>query len=90
MNSLLDVADMFAIDTVNDMIHDGMVSGDQSDRVRLFLRLRFAAVMESTAVITGISPPVDLTVVDGVYHSDNDDSVVCLSSWLPLVRNLKQ
>jgi hypothetical protein len=89
MKSLRDFAYMFAIDAVDDMVSQGIVAVENSDLARIFLAARFVAIMESTALSMSLSPPLVLEVA-GVYKSDDDDSVVCLSSWSPLVRNLKE
>jgi hypothetical protein len=89
MKSLRDFAYMFAIDAVDDMVSQGIVAVENSDLARIFLAARFVAIMESTALSMSLSPPLVLEVA-GVYESDDDDSVVCLSSWSPLVRNLKE
>lgn len=86
MRSLLDFASMFAADATEEFVRDGFVPVEHTSRVRDSLRERFAAIMESMAVIYALAPHDDPTAVErGVYHS-TDDHLICLSSWLPLVR----
>lgn len=86
MKSVRDFASMFAVDLTEDLVRIGFVTVEHSSRVRDILLERVAAIMETVAVIYATATPIDATVAElGVYHS-TDDQLICLSSWLPLVR----